>query len=52
MHANFQLDIDIGSSTVARGVSSLLLGYLNNFVMEMAFLIQVKYFYPEYRVWK
>lgn len=36
-----QLGIDIGSSTVARGVVSLVLGYLNNLVIEMAFLIQV-----------
>ncbi|KAI3463941.1 hypothetical protein Pfo_020604 [Paulownia fortunei] len=32
--------IDVGSSTVARGVVSLVLGYLNNLVIEMAFLIQ------------
>lgn len=38
---NFQLGIDIGSSTVARGVVSLVLGYLSNLVIEMAFLIQV-----------
>lgn len=37
-----QLDIDVGSSTVARGVTNLVLGYLNNLVIEMAFLIQVK----------
>ncbi|XWS28977.1 hypothetical protein CRYUN_Cryun25bG0117300 [Craigia yunnanensis] len=37
-----ELGIDIGSSTVARGVVSLVLGYLNNLVIEMAFLIQVK----------
>lgn len=36
-----QLGVDIGSSTVARGVVSLVLGYLNNLVIEMAFLIQV-----------
>ncbi|KAK7343852.1 hypothetical protein VNO77_12931 [Canavalia gladiata] len=35
-----ELDIDVGSSTVARGVISLVLGYLNNLVVEMAFLIQ------------
>ena len=39
----FQLGIDIGSSTVARGVVSLVLGYLNHLVIEMAFLIQVKW---------
>lgn len=37
----YQLGIDVGSSTVARGVVSLVLGYLNNLVIEMAFLIQV-----------
>ncbi|KAG8088709.1 hypothetical protein GUJ93_ZPchr0010g10172 [Zizania palustris] len=36
-----ELGVDIGSSTVARGVVSLVLGYLNNLVIEMAFLIQV-----------
>lgn len=35
-----ELDINVGSSTVARGVVSLVLGYLNNLVIEMAFLIQ------------
>ncbi|KAK4765039.1 hypothetical protein SAY86_026129 [Trapa natans] len=35
-----ELDVDVGSSTVARGVVSLVLGYLNNLVIEMAFLIQ------------
>lgn len=35
-----EVDIDVGSSTVARGVANLVLGYLNNLVMEMAFVIQ------------
>ncbi|KAJ6311520.1 hypothetical protein OIU77_013308 [Salix suchowensis] len=35
-----ELDIDVGSSTVARGVASLVLGYLNSLVIEMAFVIQ------------
>ncbi|WOL12950.1 protein ENHANCED DISEASE RESISTANCE 2-like isoform X2 [Canna indica] len=35
-----ELGIDIGSSTVARGVMGLVLGYLNNLVIEMAFLIE------------
>ncbi|XP_042378357.1 protein ENHANCED DISEASE RESISTANCE 2-like isoform X1 [Zingiber officinale] len=35
-----ELAIDVGSSTVARGVVSLVLGYLNSLVIEMAFLIQ------------
>ncbi|RZR89512.1 hypothetical protein BHM03_00017243 [Ensete ventricosum] len=37
----FQLGVDVGSSTVARGVVSLVLGYLSNLVIEMAFLIQI-----------
>ena len=40
--AKIQLGIDAGSSTVARGVVNLVVGYLNNMVTEMAFLIQVK----------
>ncbi|CAN6565811.1 unnamed protein product [Malus baccata var. baccata] len=35
-----ELGIDAGSSTLARGVSNLVVGYLNNLVVEMAFLIQ------------
>ncbi|KAL5801738.1 hypothetical protein ACOSQ3_033370 [Xanthoceras sorbifolium] len=35
-----ELAVDVGSSTVARGVVSLVLGYLNNLVIEMAFLVQ------------
>ncbi|RWW55395.1 hypothetical protein BHE74_00037973 [Ensete ventricosum] len=35
-----ELGVDVGSSTVARGVVSLVLGYLSNLVIEMAFLIQ------------
>uniref|UniRef100_A0A2C9V3D3 PH domain-containing protein n=1 Tax=Manihot esculenta TaxID=3983 RepID=A0A2C9V3D3_MANES len=35
-----ELEVDVGSSTVARGVVSLVLGYLTNLVIEMAFLIQ------------
>ncbi|KAI3816141.1 hypothetical protein L1987_15831 [Smallanthus sonchifolius] len=35
-----ELDIDVGSSTVARGVVNLVLGYLNNLIVEMAFVIQ------------
>ncbi|KDP44038.1 hypothetical protein JCGZ_05505 [Jatropha curcas] len=35
-----ELGVDIGSSTVARGVVSLVLGYLSNLVIEMAFLVQ------------
>nr|GMD37045.1 protein ENHANCED DISEASE RESISTANCE 2-like [Ipomoea batatas] len=35
-----ELDVDVGSSTVARGVINLVLGYLNNLVIEMAFIVQ------------
>lgn len=35
-----ELGVDVGSSTVARGVVSLVLGYLTKLVIEMAFLIQ------------
>lgn len=35
-----EAEVDVGSSTVARGVVNLVLGYLNNLVLEMAFLIQ------------
>lgn len=40
----FQVLIDVGSSTVARGVGNLVFGYINNVVAEMAFVIQVKDF--------
>lgn len=35
-----ELGIDVGSSTVARGVVSLVHGYLNHLIIEMAFLIE------------
>jgi hypothetical protein len=35
-----QLDVDIGSSSVARGVVNLVVGYLSKLVIELAFLIQ------------
>jgi hypothetical protein len=35
-----QLDVDIGSSSVAKGVVNLVIGYLSKLVIEMAFLIQ------------
>jgi hypothetical protein len=38
-----QLDVDIGSSSVAKGVVNLVIGYLSKLVIEMAFLIQVSY---------
>lgn len=38
-----QLDIDIGSSSVANGVVGLVLGYLSKLTVDMAFLIQVSH---------
>lgn len=35
-----ELDVDIGSSSVAKGVVNLVLGYVTKLVLEMAFLIQ------------
>ncbi|XP_058094495.1 protein ENHANCED DISEASE RESISTANCE 2-like isoform X2 [Magnolia sinica] len=35
-----EVGIDVGSSTVARGVVSLVLGYLTNLVIELAFVVQ------------
>ncbi|CAN1171879.1 Protein-tyrosine sulfotransferase [Linum perenne] len=35
-----ELGVDLGSSIVARAVVSLVLGYLSNLVIEMAFLVQ------------
>jgi hypothetical protein len=35
-----ELDVDIGSSSVAKGVVNLVLGYLSKLVIELAFLIQ------------
>ncbi|KAL4279189.1 hypothetical protein GQ457_03G027590 [Hibiscus cannabinus] len=35
-----EVDVDLGSSTMARGTCNLLLGCLNNLVLEMAFIIQ------------
>ncbi|KAH8935103.1 hypothetical protein BDL97_17G012300 [Sphagnum fallax] len=35
-----ELDVDIGSSSVARGVVNLVVGYLSKLVIELAFLIQ------------
>ncbi|KAK8677293.1 hypothetical protein V6N13_142840 [Hibiscus sabdariffa] len=34
------VDVDLGSSTMAWGTCNLLLGFLNNLVLEMAFIIQ------------
>ncbi|KAL2650119.1 hypothetical protein R1flu_018247 [Riccia fluitans] len=35
-----ELDVDIGSSSVAKGVVNLVVGYLSKLVIEMAFLVQ------------
>ncbi|RWW03761.1 hypothetical protein GW17_00033053 [Ensete ventricosum] len=40
LNVNIQLAIDVGSSSIAKGVVSLVVGYLNSLVIEMAFLIQ------------
>lgn len=37
-----QIDVDIGSSTVANGVLGLVIGVITSLVVEMAFLVQVK----------
>lgn len=37
----FQVDADIGSSTVANGVLSLVFGVVTSLVVDMAFLVQV-----------
>ncbi|CAK9211288.1 unnamed protein product [Sphagnum troendelagicum] len=39
-HNYLELDVDIGSSSVAKGVVNLVIGYLSKLVIEMAFLIQ------------
>ncbi|KAG9142145.1 hypothetical protein Leryth_007597, partial [Lithospermum erythrorhizon] len=36
-----EIDIDVGSSTIANGVVNLVFGFLSNLVIELAFLIQV-----------
>lgn len=36
-----QIDVDIGSSTVANGVLGLVIGVITSLVVEMAFLVQV-----------
>ncbi|KAG0586121.1 hypothetical protein KC19_2G065900 [Ceratodon purpureus] len=35
-----ELDVDIGSSSVAKGVVNLVIGYVTKLVLEMAFLVQ------------
>lgn len=36
-----QIDVDIGSSSVARGVIGLVLGYVTSIVVDLAILIEV-----------
>ena len=36
-----QVDVDIGSSTVANGVLGLVIGVITTLVVDMAFLVQV-----------
>ncbi|XP_024530767.1 protein ENHANCED DISEASE RESISTANCE 2 isoform X2 [Selaginella moellendorffii] len=38
----FEIDVDIGSSSVARGVIGLVLGYVTNIVVDLAVLIEAK----------
>lgn len=37
-----QIDVDIGSSTVANGVLGLVCGVITTLVVDMAFLVQVR----------
>ena len=37
----FQIDVDIGSSSVARNVVGLVLGYITSIVVDLAVLIEV-----------
>lgn len=39
-----QIDVDIGSSTVANGVLGLVVGVITTLVVDMAFLVQVRFF--------
>ncbi|KAJ7523493.1 hypothetical protein O6H91_18G051900 [Diphasiastrum complanatum] len=41
-HNFLEIDVDIGSSTVARGVIGLVLGYVTNLVVDLAVLIEAK----------
>jgi hypothetical protein len=36
-----QIDVDIGSSSVAKSVIGLVLGYVTNIVVDLAILIEV-----------
>lgn len=39
--SNLQIDVDIGSSSVARSIISLVLGYITSIVVDLAILIEV-----------
>lgn len=41
MNVFLQIDVDIGSSTVANGVLGLVCGVITTLVVDMAFLVQV-----------
>ncbi|KAG6687976.1 hypothetical protein I3843_11G101000 [Carya illinoinensis] len=40
-----EIDVDIGSSTVANGVLGLVIGVITSLVVDMAFLVQVRFNY-------
>jgi hypothetical protein len=40
--SSVQIDVDIGSSTVANGVLGLVCGVITTLVVDMAFLVQVQ----------
>ena len=40
------MDVDIGSSSVARGVIGLVVGYITGLVIDMAVLIEVTHISP------
>lgn len=41
LFSTWQVDVDIGSSTVANGVLGLVVGVITSLVVDMAFLVQV-----------
>lgn len=41
-----QIDVDIGSSSVARSVIGLVLGYVTTLVVDLAILIEVRLLVP------
>jgi hypothetical protein len=46
-NVHVQIDVDIGSSTVANGVLGLVCGVITTLVVDMAFLVQVSLIYSE-----